>query len=476
MGLSKDRPLLVQLPNCIELFLARLACEKAGVACVTVSHHFKTAELKQILLHTKPAAAMIFRSYRNVDFYSLIEKTGAADSLEFLIVGDGVPRGAVSVDELLRREINVRRAEVALHGRRFTPSDSCQIATTSGSTGAPKCVEVLIYSRLFTGFMQAERFKLTALDTIAPLAPIISGTSEALGYFATALLGARVILIDHFVPGEVVHKILEERVTFACVVPTMMAKLAHLAPVFKQKDSTLKGIVTYGSLLPISTAQQMERVAGVKIVQAYGTVDYGGITASSMDDDFDVRITTVGRPLEGNQVIICDGNGELLPEGEVGHIRVRGIHCVGSYYRSPELDNRKWHDGFFDVGELGRFDEKGNLVIRGRTDHVIIRGGQNIYPEDIENVLARHRSIEEAVVLGVADPVYGERVCTFVCVKPDSTISPHDVTDFLKSEGLGHFKLPEFVEIVSELPRGPTGQKVNREELARIAKDKFRIE
>jgi cyclohexanecarboxylate-CoA ligase len=473
MELSRVRPLLVQLPNCVELFLTRLACEKAGVACVTVSPHFKTAELKQILMHTKPAAAIIPRPYRKVDFHSLIQNADYSNGLEFLVVGDDVPQGAISVDKVFRETIDSESAEWILNERRLGPLDSCQIATTSGSTGAPKCVEVLIYARLLTASIHARRFKLDRCDTIAPLAPIISGTAEALGYFGSALLGARVVLIDHFDPDEALHWIVAEGVTFACLVPTMMAKLAGGVEMLKRGSTRLKGIVTYGSLLPVAVAQQIEQLVGVKIVQAYGTMDYGGITATSIDDKANVRIATVGRPLEGNEVIICGDKGEPLPAGEIGHIKVRGLHCVGRYYRAPGLDARKWTDGYFDIGELGQFDESGNLIVIGRTDHVIIRGGQNIYPEDIENFLGRHPSIEEAVVVGIPDPMYGERVCAFISVKPSHKISSHEVTEFLRKEGLAHFKLPEFIEIMPELPKVPTGQKVNRKELARIAKDQF---
>jgi acyl-CoA synthetase (AMP-forming)/AMP-acid ligase II len=198
IGLSKDRPLLVQLPNCAELFLTRLACEKAGVACVTVSPFFRTRELKHLLHRTRPGAVMILHCYGRVNFYSLIKETGYARDLEFLIVGDDVPPGRLSVNELLSRPLDSEKAEAVLRRSRLGPLDTCQIATTSGSTGFPKCVEVRIYARLLTSAIQVRRFGIRPQDTIAPLGPIISGVSETLGYFGAALLGLCVVLCDHF--------------------------------------------------------------------------------------------------------------------------------------------------------------------------------------------------------------------------------------------------------------------------------------
>ncbi len=471
MELSRSRPLLVQLPNCVELFLARLACEKAGVACVTVSPFFKTVELAQILRHTRPAAAMIFRTYRKLEFLSSIRSADREGKLDFLIAGDDVPKGTTALDEIFEREMILRNAAERLDQTRLTPLDSCQIATTSGSSGLPKCVAVSIYSRLLTGSTHAKRFKLGEADTIAAFGPIVSGTSEALGYFGTSLLGSRVVLIDQFDPEAALDRIAREGVTFACLVPTMMAKIANALTDKAQRAEKLKGVVTYGSLLPIPVAEKMERLLGARIVQAYGTMDFGGISATFADDELDVRIKTVGRPLDGNQVIICGDRDEPLERGEEGRIRVRGIHAVGKYYNAPELDHEKWKDGYFDVGEIGRFDRDGNLILLGRSDNMIIRGGQNIYPEDIETLLARHPDIQEAAVVGFPDPIYGQRVCAFIAPKPGREISSSKALAFLRKSGLASFKIPERIEVLPDLPRVPSGEKINRRELARMAQE-----
>lgn len=466
LGLGKDRPLLVQLPNCVELYLARLACEKAGVACVTVSPLFRKAELKPILEHTRPGAVLILRSYRGTDFHRLIFDAGA-EGLAVLMAGEEVTPDALSVDQIFRSKIDREKTERLLAGTRLTLFDSCQIATTSGSTGPPKCVEILIYTRLLTASIHSRRFGLGHDDTIAAFAPIVSGTSEALGYFGTALLGARVVLVDHFDAESALERMATEGVTFACMVPTMVAKITGVrrGPV----PDALKGIVTYGSRLPASLAERTQLELRTKIVQAYGTTDYGGISATYIEDDDAARLQTVGPPLEGNEVIICGDDGRPLPTGEIGNIRVRGLHAVGRYYRSPQLDQEKWIGGYFDLGEIGRFDDRGNLIVLGRSDHVIVRGGQNIYPEDVENLLLQHPNIEEAAVIGVPDPILGEKVCAFVSLRQEGRIELGEVVGFLKGFGLASFKLPERLEILPELPRVPSGQKVDRDALARRA-------
>ncbi len=476
IGLSKDRPLLVQLPNCAELFLSRLACEKAGVACVTVSPFFRARELKPILDHTQPGAAMILRRYSRVDFYSLIHETGYSRDLELLVVGEDAPSGALSVDELLNRPLDLEKARAVLRRSRLAPLDTCQIATTSGSTGAPKCVEVRIYARLLTGSIQLQRFGIRSQDTIAPLGPIISGVSETLGYFGAALLGLRVVLPDQFDPEEALELFSREGVSFACVAPTMLAKMMNRAEKSRTAPKRLRGLASYGSVLTLSLAERIERALGVKVVQGYGTADYGGIAASFFDGDIYSRVATVGRPLEGNEVQVCGDGGEPLPAGETGHIRVRGLHAVGRYYKSPEFDAERWRDGYFDVREMGRFDRQGNLVVLGRSDDVIIRAAQNIYPEEVEALLVQHPSIQEAAVVGIPDPVYGHKVCAFVLLRPGHQISLSEVTDFSRKAGLAQFKLPELLEVLPELPKVPTAQKVDRNELIRIAKRRLAID
>jgi acyl-CoA synthetase (AMP-forming)/AMP-acid ligase II len=405
----------------------------------------------------------------------LIYETGYSRHLEFLIVGEDVPPGALSVDEVLNQPLNLERAEAALQRSRLGPLDTCQIATTSGSTGVPKCVEVRIYARLLTGSIQVRRFGIGPQDTIAPLGPIISGTSETLGYFGAALLGLRVVLCGHFDAEEALELFSRERVSFACVVPTMLAKMASHAERLKA-SKTLRGLASYGSVLPLSLAERIERASGVKVVQGYGTADYGGIAATFFDSDIHSRVATVGRPLEGNEVQVCGDRGEPLPVGETGHIRVCGLHAVGGYYKSPEFDAERWRDGYFDVREIGRFDRQGNLVVLGRSDDVIIRAGHNIYPEDVEALLLRHPSIQEASVVGIPDPTYGQKVCAFVLLRPGHQISLSEMTDFLRKAGLAQFKLPEMLEILPDLPKVPTEQKVDRKELVRIAKRRLAID
>jgi non-ribosomal peptide synthetase component E (peptide arylation enzyme) len=252
----------------------------------------------------------------------------------------------------------------------------------------------------------------------------------------------------------------------------MLAKVASQAEKLKAAPKALRGLASYGSVLPLSLAERIERALGVKIVQGYGTADYGGIAASFFDADIHSRVATVGRPLEGNEVRVCSDDGEPLPVGDAGHIMARGLHAVGRYYKAPESESdvETWVHGYFDVGEIGRFDTHGNLVVLGRSDDVIIRAAHNIYPEDVEALLVRHPSIQEAAVVGIPDPIYGQKVCAFVSLRPDHEISLSEMTDFLSKAGLAQFKLPELLEVLPDLPRVPTEQKVNRKELVRIAR------
>jgi non-ribosomal peptide synthetase component E (peptide arylation enzyme) len=464
LGLQRDAKILAQLPNCAELFLTRLACEKAGIRLVTVTPTFRLAELTPIIRFTRPEAAIIPKVHGKVNYLDLLQAARTEDLRSVVLIGDDVPAGTLSFEELLSRAPGAEDLK-RFQDRRYTILDVCQIATTSGSTGTPKCVEVPLYTRLLTGWIHLKRFGVSAADRLAAATSIVTGTADALVYNGGCAVGAAIVLMDHFAPDECLSLLAAERVSVIPLVPTMMARILALPDLSPYDLRALRIIVNHGSSLPRVQGEEIEKQLGCRIVQAYGSVDCGGISATCWNDPQEVRLGTLGQPLDGNEIRIVDSDDREVPLGEVGKLLVRGLHTDARFLNNPELDAGRRVNGYFDLQELGKRDKDGNIVLMGREHDLIIRGGQNIFPADVEAVLSQHPNIVEVAVVGIPDSEMGERVCAFVVCGQGKPVDLIEIKSFLEAKGLARFKWPERMEIVTSLPRVASGYKIDKKKL-----------
>jgi non-ribosomal peptide synthetase component E (peptide arylation enzyme) len=464
LGLRRDAKVLVQLPNCAELFLTRLACEKAGIRLVTVTPTFGLAELVSIIRFTSPEAAIIAKVHRGIDYLDLLESARTKKLQTVIVTGDEAPSGALSFNELLADAAVAGDAE-QIKNRRYTIVDTCQIATTSGSTGTPKCVEVPLYTRLLTGWIHLKRFGVRTQDRLAAATSIVTGTADALVYNGGCATGAAIVLMDHFAPEECCSLMAAERVSVIPLVPTMIARILAIPDLSRDDLHALRIVISHGSSLPRAQGEAVEKKLSCRVVQAYGSVDCGGISAAFWNDSQDVRLGTLGRPLDGNEIKIIDSDDREVPPGEVGRLLVRGLHTDARFLDNPELDACRRVNGYFDLQELGKRDKEGNIILMGREHDLIIRGGQNIFPADIEAVLSQHPKILEVSVVGLADPEMGERVCAFVVCREGLPVTLNEIISFLKEKGLARFKQPERLEILKTLPKVASGHKIDKNKL-----------
>lgn len=464
LGLRHDDRILVQLPNGVELFLTRLACEKAGLRLVTVTPTFRRAELAPILDFTRPAAAVIPREHRGFDHYGMIESLRPSELRHLLVAGEDVPAGGLSLEDLFTPAGGAPGAE-RLEKTRHTVFDVCQVATTSGSTGTPKCVEVPLYTRLLTGAVHLRRFGVGREDTLAAVTSIVSGSADAMLYNGGCQVGARMVLLDHFSAEETWQILEAERVSAIPLVPTMMARLLAVPDFFRRDLSRLRVVVSHGSLLPYALGLELEQRLGCRVTQGFGSVDCGGITASFLEDPPEVRLGTVGRPLDGNRLRIVDARGRDVPPGEVGRLLVQGPHTDARFFNNPDMNGKSRRGGFFDLQEMGRFDDRGNVILMGREKDLIIRGGQNIFPADVEGALSRHPKVLEVCAVGMPDAEMGERVCAYVVCRAGQTLNLAEAASFLEEQGLARFKWPERLLVVDSLPKVAAGQKVDKKKL-----------
>lgn len=465
LGLKRDAKVLVQLPNWAELFLMRIAAEKAGIRLVTVTPAFRRAELSPIVEFTRPEAAVIPGEYRGFDYYDLLGKIRTPELKHIVIARKYRSPGTLSLETMESELPPGFRDEKQLRESRYTILDVCQLATTSGSTGTPKCVEVPLYTRLLTGWMHLKRFGVAAEDRLAAATSIVTGTADALVYNGGCQAGTSIVLIDHFAPDKTLSVLERERVHVIPLVPTMIVRLMSFPELGRHNLRHLKLIINHGASLSYAQAVEAENRLGCRIVQAFGTVDCGGISASFYDDPPEVRLRTVGRPLDGNETKILGPEGKEVQPGEVGRLFVRGLHTEARFYNNPELNLSRRRDGFFDTQELCRLDANGHLSLMGREQDLIIRGGRNIYPADIEAVLNEHPNILEVAAVGIPDPEMGERVCCFVVCREGRKVTLSELMSFLESRGIARFKWPEKLEIMESLPKAASGHKIDKRKL-----------
>ena len=322
-----------------------------------------------------------------------------------------------------------------------------------------------LYTRLLTGWIHLKRFGVSAEDRLGAATSIVTGTADALVYNGGCAAGAAIVLMDHFAPAECLSLLAAERVSLIPLVPTMMARILALPDLSTYDLRALRIVVNHGASLPRAQGEELEKKLGCRIVQAYGSVDCGGISATRWDDSQEVRLGTLGHPLDGNEIRIVDADNREVSPGEVGKLLVRGLHSDARFLNNPELDARRRINGYFDLEELGKRDKDGNIVLMGREHDLIIRGGQNIFPADIEAVLSQHPKINEVAVVGIPDAEMGERVCAFVVCGEGNSVNLVEIKSFLEAKGLARFKWPERIEIVKSLPRVASGYKIDKKKL-----------
>jgi acyl-CoA synthetase (AMP-forming)/AMP-acid ligase II len=388
------------------------------------------------------------------------------------VIGDGVPDTAISVQEMMDQEAKFPRDDYP-EKFKFGPFEFEEIMTTSGTTGTPKCVEWTGCARLAQARQYIKKLNLTRHDVIAAFSPSTGAATECLVYRCPPQVAAKTIMIERFTPEEACQLIERERITVAGIVPTMIVRLLEYPGIQEHDLSSLRILVSTGSLLLYQVAKEAEEKLGCSICQGYGSVDSGAVTMCGIDEPQEARWQTVGRPFPGGEVRLMNEEGVEVPPGEV---TVAGPTCVGGYYKDPEATKQAWTGGRFKMGDLGVFDTEGRLKIIGRQRDIIIRGGQNVYPKEMEDQLVQHAKIAEVAIVRMPDRQMGEKACAYVVLKPQQRFTFEEMVSFLKKKRIAPFKIPERLEIVQSLPLVPGGNKVDKRHLEQEIAQKLKTE
>ena len=350
---------------------------------------------------------------------------------------------------------------VATDWAQASDSDDAVILYTSGTTGTPKGAQLTHGGMRRNAEITARSLIGTGSDdVIMGCLPLFHVFGLTCGLNAALASGACLTLLPRFDPGAALEMISRDKVTVFEGVPTMYAAMLHHPAAASADVSSLRVCVSGGAAMPVEVLRGFEAAFGAMILEGYGLSETSPV-ASFNHPDRVRKPGSIGTPIEGVEMRVIDSAGADVPMGEVGEIVIRGHNVMKGYWGRPEATAEAIPDGWFRTGDLAKFDEDGYFFIVDRKKEMIIRGGYNVYPREIEEALYEHPAVAEAAVVGIPDESLGEEVGAAVALKPGASATPDELRAFVK-ERVAAYKYPRMVWLVDELPKGPTGKILRR--------------
>jgi fatty-acyl-CoA synthase len=379
-----------------------------------------------------------------------------------VLIGNGPrPEGMMSFNDLARLAGPAQKSRLAGISAALDPDDAINIQFTSGTTGLPKGATLSHFNIVNNARHSAKAMRLGERDRLCIPVPLYHCFGMVLGVLACAATGATMVFPGpSFDAEETLRAIQEQRCTALHGVPAMfIAELRH--PNFKQYDlSSLRTGIMAGAPCPVETMRQV--IADMhlnEITIAYGMTETSPVSfQSDVDEPLERRVSTVGRILPHLEVKIVDEQGRIVPLGKSGELCTRGYSVMRGYWEDPEATRAAIDPaGWMHSGDLATLDSDGYCNIVGRVKDMLIRGGENVFPREVEEFLYRHPKVMEAQVFGVPDPRLGEEVCAWIVLKPGSRAGEEEIKDFCRGQ-IAHYKVPRYVRFVGELPKTVTGK------------------
>ncbi len=341
------------------------------------------------------------------------------------------------------------------------PADTAVILYTSGTTGTPKGAELTHANLLRNAEASIKLFDLDGNAVLLGALPLFHSFGQTCTMNAAVFGRATLTLIPRFDPIKALEIIQRDKVTVFEGVPTMYNAMLH-APGHENYDtSTLVVCGSGGAAMPVELIRGFEEAFGCKVLEGYGLSETSPV-ASFNHPDKERKPGSIGTPIEGVEMKVVDEDDNEVAPGEVGEIVIRGHNVMKGYWHRPEATEEAMRGGWFHTGDMARVDADGYFFIVDRKKDLIIRGGFNVYPRELEEVLYEHPAVREAAVIGIPHPEYGEEVAAAVALKDGASATPEELRAFVK-ERVAAFKYPRHVWLVDDLPKGPTGKILKRE-------------
>lgn len=485
IGVPKGAHVGILAQNVPDWLTFLYACAKIGAVAVTVNTSYKAHELAFVLENSDMHTLCITDGVSGNDYvemvYSLFpelktSQRGKMQSQRFpemknlIYIGHEKHRGMYNTAEILLLGSNKSDDELLSIKKSISCHDVVNMQYTSGTTGFPKGVMLSHHNIANNGYLTGEHMKFTQADKLCVCVPLFHCFGVVLATMNCLTHGCTQVMVEKFDPLVTLASIHKERCTAVYGVPTMfIAELNH--PMFDVFDmSSLRTGIMAGALCPIELMRQVNEKMYMDITSVYGLTETSpGMTQTRIDDSFEIRCTTVGRDFEFTEVAIIDPvTGDFCPDGVQGEVCCRGYNVMKGYYKNPEATAQVVDkNGFLHSGDLGVKDPDGNYRITGRIKDMIIRGGENISPREIEEFLYHMPGVKDAQVVAIASPRYGEDVGVFIIPHQGAELVAEDVRDFCKDK-IARYKIPRYIFFVNEYPLTGSGkiQKFKLREMA----------
>ncbi|MDT8378757.1 MAG: AMP-binding protein [Desulfotignum sp.] len=476
LGVEKGEKVAVWATNIPYWVTLQFATARIGAVLLTVNTNYRSAELAYLLQQSETENLFIIDGFQDTDYintvYELVPELktcqrGSLKSKNFPclkrvgFLGQEKHRGMYTIPEIRSLGVMVSDDRYAHRQKTLSPHDVVNMQYTSGTTGFPKGVMLTHYNIGNNGYWIGKNQKFTQNDRVCLPVPLFHCFGCVLGVMAAVNHGTCMVILEGFDPVMVMASVEKEKCTALYGVPTMfIALLDH--PLFDKFDfSSLRTGIMAGSNCPVHVMEQViDRLHMTDVTICYGLTEASPVvTYTRIDDDIRLRVETVGRALPHIEVKITDPEtGKTLDPGKQGEICCRGYNIMKGYYNNPGATKKAIDgDGWLHTGDLGVMDDQGNLSITGRHKDMIIRGGENIYPREIEEFLIRMDGIKDVQVAAVPSEKYGEEVGAFIIPRDGADLQPSDIIDFCRGS-ISRYKIPRYVHFVTDYPMTASGK------------------
>ncbi|MFM2120263.1 MAG: hypothetical protein RL722_1731 [Pseudomonadota bacterium] len=477
LGLAPGDRVGIWAPNCAEWLLTQLATARAGLVLVNINPAYRRAELEYALNKVGCRALVMAPALKTSNYLEIINDlapelaaspfgqlhAAALPELRWVIrLGEASSNGMLNFSELAGRATTESRARLAGLSECLNADDAINIQFTSGTTGHPKGATLTHRNILNNGYFVAEAIRLTAADRLCIPVPLYHCFGMVMGNLGCLTHGATMVYpAEAFEPLAVLQVLQDERCTALYGVPTMfIAELDH--PRFAEFDlKSLRTGIMAGSPCPVEVMKRVQaQMHMTEVTIAYGMTETSPVsTQSSVDDPLERRVSTVGRVQPHLEVRIVDAEGRTVPTGTAGELCTRGYSVMKGYWndaaRTAEAVDA---EGWMHTGDLATMDAEGYVNIVGRLKDMVIRGGENVYPREIEEFLYRHPAVQDVQVIGVPDPKYGEEICAWIRLRPGfETTTDEDIRAYCRGQ-IAHYKVPRHIRFVEAFPMTITGK------------------
>ncbi len=457
-GFTKGDRIGIWSPNCAEWVLVQYATARLGIVLVNINPAYRTHEVSYALEQSGCRGLISAARFKTSDYMAMVEEVRP----ELPDLAQVVFIGTDDWDELLAAAEDVSAADVDRVSQTLSPDDPINIQYTSGTTGYPKGATLSHFNILNNAFFVGEGCDYTPEDRVCVPVPFYHCFGMVMGNLGCTTHGSTIVVpSDGFEPAATLAAVSEERCTSLYGVPTMF--IAMLAdPDFENYDlGALRTGIMAGSPCPVEVMKQcIERMNMDEVTICYGMTETSPVsTQTATDDPIDKRVATVGRVHPHVEIKIVDpDNGEVVERGATGEFCTRGYSVMIGYWNDPERTAEAIDaDGWMHTGDLAEMDSEGYVNIVGRSKDMIIRGGENVYPREIEEFLYAHPRIRDVQVVGVPDVKYGEEVMAWIQTEDGDSLSVGDVQQYCQGK-IAHYKIPRYVSITDEFPMTVTGK------------------